>query len=152
MRFLLTARMKTEQRLPDGSLLLFKNHIVKRMRLQIFLQNTHFGRYIQHQNGFYHAVWPPSALKSAPVMKLLASLKRNKTGPRYSSAVDNRLSMLSSDHSFSRFGSESVSLVNRVLMYPGLIELTLIDGYPIRLPHSAAIERAIWTTADLDEL
>jgi hypothetical protein len=73
-------------------------------------------------------------------------------GPRYSSAVDSRLSMLSSDHSFLRFGSESVSLVMRVLMYPGLMELTRIEGLPMRLPHSAARERASCSTADLEEL
>jgi hypothetical protein len=60
--------------------------------------------------------------------------------------------MLSSDHSFSRFGSKSASLVKRVLMYPGLIELTRIDGLLMRLPHSAARERASCTTADLEEL
>lgn len=73
-------------------------------------------------------------LISAPVTKLLASDKRNITGPRYSSAYERRLSILSSSQSFSIPGSASVSAVIRVRIYPGEIELTRIRGLEGRLP------------------
>lgn len=105
-----------------------------------------------NKNDVYQAVWPPSTFKSAPVMKLLPSARRNIIGARYSSVADMRFSMFSADHSCSCVGLDRDSAVSGVLIYPGLIVFTLIEGNPGRPPHSAARERPSWRTADLEEL
>jgi hypothetical protein len=72
--------------------------------------------------------------------------------PRYSCASLSRSSMLSSVHWRNIPGSDRESTVIRVLMYPGEIEFTRINGMSGRLPHSAARERVSCTTAAFEEL
>ena len=91
----------------------------------------------------YHAVCPPSTRTSAPVMKLLASLRRWTILPRYSCASLTRHIMLSRGHCAPISASASGPAVILVRMYPGEIELTRISGMSARLPHSAARERVI---------
>lgn len=53
----------------------------------------------------YHAACPPSILRSAPVMKLLASLIRNTPAPRYSSGPLSLPSMFCVGQSVRRSGN-----------------------------------------------
>lgn len=100
----------------------------------------------------YQAQWPPSTLKSDPVMKLLPSPSKKRTGARNSSAVLRRYSMLSPTHCASIPGFASDSVVASVRMYPGESVLTRMSGMLILEPHSAARDRPSWWTAALDAL
>lgn len=97
----------------------------------------------------YHAEWPPSIFKSAPVMKLLASLSKNTAAPLYSFGYDNRPNIFSFGHCSLRSGKSTNSASTiAVTIYPGLIVLTRMPY----LPHSEARLRASWTTPALDAL
>jgi hypothetical protein len=53
----------------------------------------------------HQALCPPSIRKSAPVMKLLASLMRNTPAPLYSSGFERRPSIFCLGHSSWRSGN-----------------------------------------------
>ena len=99
--------------------------------------------------GSYHAAWPPSILRSAPVIKEDASLIRNTAAPRYSSGLLNFPSIFCLGHSTFRSGySLNSSAVIAVTIYPGEMVLTRIPNWP----HSEARLRASCTTPALEAL
>jgi hypothetical protein len=97
----------------------------------------------------YHAAWPPSILRSAPVMNELASLNKNTAAPRYSSGFDKRPNMFCVGHVSLRSGYflKSSSTI-AVTMYPGEMVLTRM----LCSPHSDARLRASCITPAFDAL
>jgi len=98
---------------------------------------------------YYHAAWPPSILKSDPVMNELASLSRNTAAPRYSDGFESRPSMFCVGHVSLRSGylMKSSSTI-AVTIYPGEIVLTRM----LCSPHSDARLRASCMTPAFDAL
>lgn len=79
----------------------------------------------------YQALCPPSILKSAPVIKLLASDIKKHAAPLYSSGLLNRPSIFCFGHSIRLSGNFSnKASTMAVTMYPGEMVLHLIPYSP----------------------
>ena len=97
----------------------------------------------------YQAACPPSIRRSAPVMKLLASLIKNTAAPRYSCGALSLPSIFCVGQSRFRSGycSNRASTM-AVTMYPGEMVLTRMPWGP----HSDARLRPSWMMPALEAL